>query len=416
MRQSAIVDGSAEIAAIFLQGEALFEHEFSVEHGLGTNLARGRPGLSRVEGEGPLRGADAYSCRECHHRGGDDGHGELHHRAWLHGDGDRLSSARPRVAPQLGGVGVIEQLAREMTDELRAQRSVARAVAQSTGAPHRALLSAKGLAFGAITARPDGTIDASELRAVSEDLVVRPFGWHGRFATLDAFARGAVEQHMGLDRPALDSATGEEHPTDEDRDGNHFELTEGAITSLVTYLRLIDVPVVMMPSDPSVRAVFRRGESAFERMGCASCHTPSLALDSTTVTLAERPSGARTMDLITHNQVAPTLDRFDYTSPVRAQLYSDLRRHEMGDALRDVAEDGVSATVFVTRPLWGLADRGPFYMHDGGARSIDEAIDRHGGEASAARANYQRASEDERRAVAVFLLGLRRAPQPRLVP
>ncbi len=417
VQQSAIVAGTAEIPAIFLQGESVFEHEFAVEHGLGTNLARGRPGLSRVEGDGALRGADAFSCKECHHRGGDDGHGELHHRAWLHGDGRTLASARPRVAPHLAGVGFIEQLAHEINAELARQRAVAIEVARRNGAPTREPLSAKGLDFGWLTARPDGTTDAREVRGVSADLIVRPFGWHGRFATLDAFARGAVEQHMGLDRPAPVAADGTSGtPHDPDRDGNYFELTEGSVTALVTYLRLLDVPVVIEPREPEARASFRRGETLFERMQCASCHAQSLTLDSTTVTLAQAASGPRTVDLVTDNQVAPTLDRFDYTRPLRVPLYSDLRRHEMGERLRDVSEDGVGATVFVTRPLWGLADRGGFYLHDGSARTLDEAIVRHGGEAQPSAALYQRATDEERTALAVFLLGMRRMPQPRLVP
>lgn len=417
VRQESITDGSAEIPAIFLQGEAVFEHEYSIEHGLGTNLARPRPGLSRVEGDGPLRGADAFSCRECHHRGGDDGHGELHHRAWLHGDGRTLASARPRVAPHLAGVGFIEAIAREITVELHRQRDEAIAIARNTSAQHRAPLSAKGLEFGSLVARPDGSVDARDVCGVSADLVVRPFGWHGRFATLDAFARGAVEQHMGLDRPTPTTA-GESPapPQDPDRDGNYFELSEGSLTALVTYLRLIDAPVQMAPRDPALRAAFRRGETAFERMQCASCHTPSIRLDATRVPLVATQPQGRTIDLVADHQVAPTLDRFDYTRPFAVSLFSDLRRHEMGERLRDVREADISPTVFVTRPLWGLADRGPFYLHDGSARTLDEAIARHGGEAAESASRFSRASDEERRALIVFLLGLRRAPQPRRVP
>lgn len=417
MRHEHITAGSAEISAIFLQGEAVFEHEYSVEHGLGTNLARPRPGLSRVEGDGPLRGADAFSCKECHHRGGDDGHGEMHHRAWLHGDGRTLASARPRVAPHLAGVGFIEELARELTVELQRQREQALAAARASGAEQRAPLSAKGLDFGSLVARADGTIDTHDVVGVGSDLVVRPFGWHGRFATLDAFARGAVEQHMGLDRPAPPST---DEPTtapgDPDRDGNFFELSEGSLTSLVTYLRLLDVPVQYAPRAPALRASFRRGESQFERMLCGSCHRPSLPLDTTRVALSTAQPEGRTIDLVGDHQVAPTLDRFDYTRPLAVPLFSDLRRHEMGERLRDVSEDGIGASVFVTRPLWGLADRGSFYLHDGSARTLDEAIARHGGEASESATRFARATEDERRSLIVFLLGLRRAPQPRRLP
>lgn len=81
-------------------------------------------------------------------------------------------------------------------------------------------------------------------------------------------------------------------------------------------------------------------------------------------------------------------DRLPYDSPnagLNVPLYSDLKLHDMGPCLTDVAGqpadvEGVTipAPLFVTRPLWGVADTNP-WMHDGRAITLHEAILYHGG-------------------------------------
>ncbi|MBX7101670.1 MAG: hypothetical protein K1X89_28405 [Myxococcaceae bacterium] len=396
--------------ALFLQGEATFERGFTVKEGLGTSDHGPPPGLRKVEDAVTGQGPDALACRDCHGRGGDDGHGERHQRAQLHGDGHRLASASPRVAPHLAGVGLTQLLAAEMSVELRRQRESLRAsvLAGHAEAPVRAYLSAKGVEFGSVTIERDGGVSADGLRGVDADLVVRPFGWKGTQASLADFARAAFRQHQGL----------ELGPGDDDHDGVAGELHEGQLLSMVAYLMLIDVPLTLAPSSERTALAWERGAREFRDVGCAECHRPSLRLESFQAHVPLADGGvAFTLDLLADGQVIPALDTLSYLQKgFDVPLFSDLRRHDLGAELSEREESGVGTTVFLTRPLWGLGDRGAGYLHDGRARTLGDAILAHGGEAAAARGRYQALAEVDRRAIDVFLTSLRRLPQVRFSP
>ena len=92
-------------------------------------------------------------------------------------------------------------------------------------------------------------------------------------------------------------------------------------------------------------------------------------------------------------------------------LFSDLKRHDMGPALATPGAAGdIPARVFLTRPLWGLAETAP-YLHDGRAPTVQDAIVLHGGEATAARDAYLALDEQARASVRVFLASLSREPK-----
>jgi CxxC motif-containing protein (DUF1111 family) len=97
-------------------------------------------------------------------------------------------------------------------------------------------------------------------------------------------------------------------------------------------------------------------------------------------------------------------------------LYSDLKRHDMGEGLADVEPQGtdaagvmVPAREFLTRPLWGVGDTGP-WLHDGRATTLQEAILLHkstGSEANPVIDVFESLSEADKEAVEQFLLTLR---------
>jgi CxxC motif-containing protein (DUF1111 family) len=66
--------------------------------------------------------------------------------------------------------------------------------------------------------------------------------------------------------------------------------------------------------------------------------------------------------------------------------------------------------VFLTRPLWGLAETAP-YLHDGRAPTVHDAIVLHGGEATPARDAYLALEERDRASVRSFLTSLSRQPK-----
>jgi CxxC motif-containing protein (DUF1111 family) len=151
---------------------------------------------------------------------------------------------------------------------------------------------------------------------------------------------------------------------------------------------------------------FQRGRRQFHALGCASCHVPMLVLDSPMLTL----DGLPPLDLAQQME-QPNIR---YNASVRGYpvwLFSDLKRHDMGKANAALhVQRGVAVEEYLTPRLWGLADSAP-YLHDGRAPSFDYAIAGHGGEGAAARAAFQALPHDDRNALRVYLMSLRRAPR-----
>jgi CxxC motif-containing protein (DUF1111 family) len=65
-------------------------------------------------------------------------------------------------------------------------------------------------------------------------------------------------------------------------------------------------------------------------------------------------------------------------------------------------EEGVSRSVFITRPLWGIGSY-TIFLHDGSAATLEEAIMRHGGEAEASRKRFAGLRRSEQQALVKFL-------------
>ena len=127
----------------------------------------------------------------------------------------------------------------------------------------------------------------------------------------------------------------------------------------------------------AVEAMAREGEATFVAVGCGTCHVPAL------LTAANR-------NPLLHRQTVP--------------LYSDLLLHDVatGDG---IAQGAAEPGEIRTPALWGLRLRRPL-LHDGSAATVDDAITRHGGEAAAARAAYDRLAPAQRLALRHFLMSL----------
>jgi hypothetical protein len=107
----------------------------------------------------------ADSCAGCHGRPrGSAGHG-----------GNVFTRPDSRDAPHLFGLGLIEMLADEITTDLRGTRDAALDRAARSKRPVRVALKSKGIDYGWLTANPDGSIEASDVEGVDEDLRVKPF-------------------------------------------------------------------------------------------------------------------------------------------------------------------------------------------------------------------------------------------------
>jgi hypothetical protein len=347
------------------------------------------------------------------------GDGALTHNAMLEGDGDHASSAIVRNAPAALGLGFVQVLGTEMTAELARTRDAAVARAAAEGTSIEVDLLAKGVRFGTLRANADGSLDTSRVEGIASDLVVRPFGWKGTTSHLRRFIEDAARGHFGIQSHVLaikhaevpDARLGEGAKWfDPDGDGKERELEEGALTATVAYLAMVESPVILPPHDARLRERWAKGSALYDRVGCASCHTRELGLEN--AVLHDSPDTTGGPELV----IDLLADGDKPKAGLHVKLFSDLKRHDMGPELADAREgaDGVARSVFLTRPLWGLAESAP-YMHDGRATTIPEAILAHGGEGADSRDRFAALSAEDQASLHVFLLSLTRAPRPRVI-
>jgi CxxC motif-containing protein (DUF1111 family) len=122
----------------------------------------------------------------------------------------------------------------------------------------------------------------------------------------------------------------------------------------------------------------QQGSRLFDQVGCASCHVRTLV------------TGASEVAALRYRTFAP---------------YSDFLLHDMG-ALGDGIEQGLaSGAEMRTAPLWGLHLL-TTYIHDGRARTLDEAILAHDGQGRGARDRYAALSARKKAALVAFLTTL----------
>jgi hypothetical protein len=391
-------------------GAQLFNVTFTREVGFG---ARDLPPLARFHTR-RRGGPDARRCASCHARGGPAGGGDGVDDAYLDGDGDTQASALARNPIALLGEGFVEILAAEMSADLAAERAALLREAKKTGKPAMTQLVTKGVSFGPLLARPDGSLDTNVLEGIDADLVVKPFGWKGNVATLRDAVEDELLVHHGMEsdylvRTAPPERVGPFGGDDPDGDGVTHEITEGQVTALTLFLAMQETPVVATPPDPVMTLGVADGRARFASLGCAGCHVPSLALGSTVFELPSRGRGAAVSVDLAREAAAPRLAPSAEDGAMRAFLFSDLKRHDLGPALAEPRPDrGVAGKMFLTRPLWGVARSGP-YLHDGRAPTLHEAILAHGGEAKAARDAYAALPDADEGAVRLFLTSLTRA-------
>jgi hypothetical protein len=174
------------------RGRQLFQRKFTRTQGQGPGVGDGHGDIQVRDGIGA---GLADSCATCHGRPrGSAGFG-----------GNVVTRPDSRDAPHLFGVGLKEMLADEITGDLRAIRAQALDRARRQGVVVKARLLSKGIDFGQLVARPDGSVDTSGIEGVDADLRVRPFRAHGGNFSLRSFAVGAFHVR---DLVAVDFFTG----------------------------------------------------------------------------------------------------------------------------------------------------------------------------------------------------------------
>ena len=159
------------------------------------------------------------------------------------------------------------------------------------------------------------------------------------------------------------------------------EMSDADFADQLFYNRTLAVPVARNVGDPAVV----RGANTFVEVGCSSCHTPI----------------QRSGD-----------DEVAGLSNVTFHPYTDLLLHDMGPALADGRpEFEATGSEWRTPPLWTIGRRSEVttyhnYLHDGRARTLEEAILWHGGEAEGSRDRFMGLSKARRVDLLAFLASL----------
>ena len=161
------------------------------------------------------------------------------------------------------------------------------------------------------------------------------------------------------------------------------EIANQTIHNVVFYLQTLKAPIQRHQNQTEIIL----GKEVFTEAGCGGCHIESF----TTPPNSKIPA-------LSNKQFHP---------------YTDLLLHDMGPGLDDGYTEGTANTnEWRTPPLWGLglapnSQGGEFFLlHDGRARSIEEAIELHGGEAEASKNIYLQLPPAEKSALIKFLKSL----------
>lgn len=191
------------------------------------------------------------------------------------------------------------------------------------------------------------------------------FGLKANAPNLRQQAAGAYAEDMGVSNSLFPATDG------------HNELPDDTLDSTVFYLTSLAVP-----QHAKLSAGAKRGKALFSAMGCEGCHSPVLQTGPSDILALDRQT------------FAP---------------YTDLLIHDMGEGLADGRGDfAATGSEWRTAPLWGLGLvrtvlLNANYLHDGRARSVEEAILWHGGEAAAAQGRFRAASKQDRNDLLEFL-------------
>ena len=213
------------------------------------------------------------------------------------------------------------------------------------------------------------------------------FGWKDQHSSLLSFIADAYLNEMGITnrlRPmevtqVLNTTTGINDQPD--------ELGLADIDHFAQFIRGTMVP----PRDVTLAATPAaiQGQELFRRLGCSTCHVE---------TITTAPAGT-------------VIDGGEFTVP---EALGNKIIHPFGDfLLHDIGTgDGIvqvgpqdTANKLRTAPLWGLREKARF-MHDLKSLSLENAIERHEGEAREASHRFRELSPEERTALITFLNSL----------
>jgi len=207
------------------------------------------------------------------------------------------------------------------------------------------------------------------------------FGWKANNPTVLQQTAGAYNEDMGITSYVFPEESSKGQSQFDNRNDDP-EIPDSVLRAVSFYVQTLAVPVRRSADD----VIVLQGKKLFNDAKCSSCHRPAM-------------------------QTGVRVD-FPEVSNQRIFPYTDLLLHDMGDGLADHRPDfDANGNEWRTAPLWGIGltqkvNGHNFYLHDGRARSLQEAILWHGGEAESAKNTFKNMSKNDRQALIKFLQSL----------
>jgi CxxC motif-containing protein (DUF1111 family) len=250
-----------------------------------------------------------------------------------------------------------------------------------------------------------GTLTSVPVVEANNTLRIGRFGWKAQHASLQSFSGDAYLNEMGITNKfdgfggrsssAPDAGTNENPAStaegvinvtgppfdpvpDPEDDGND-------VLAFADFMAATRAPGRQSP----IPAAATRGDSLFNQVGCAVCHTRNFTT-APAGTLIN--GGAFTVPAALGDKII--------------HPFSDFALHNVGTGDGIVQNAGQStANQIRTAPLWGIRARNRF-MHDGLTVNVSEAIQRHAGQATAARNAFNNLTSGQRSDLLFFVLSL----------
>ena len=310
--------------------------------------------INYTETEVKLSGGEKTFLRKPTYTAANLGYGPLHPEAML----------SPRIAPQMIGLGLLEAI--PASDIL--------ANADPDDADGDGISGRPNIVWSVEFDQP----------------MLGRFGLKAGSPTVREQSAAAFAGDIGISNPLFPNPWGEctEAQTDcraaphGDQDDRVFELDEVGLDLVTFYSRNLGVPARRDVDDPEVL----RGKEIFYSTGCTACHTPSF---------------------VTHRLEDQPEQSFQLIWP-----YTDMLLHDMGPGLADGRPEArANGQEWRTPPLWGIGltqqvSGHTYFLHDGRARSLLEAVLWHGGEAQKQRDTVVEMPPEDRAALIRFLESL----------
>lgn len=310
-----------------------------------------RLAITYTEQSVTLADGTQVSLRHPTYTAADLGYGPLHPDAML----------SPRVAPQMIGLGLLEAI--PAADILASADPDDRDGDGISGRPN--------VVWSVEFDRP----------------MLGRFGLKAGNPTVLQQSAGAFAGDIGISTPLFPAAAGEctaaqtlcQNGPHGDGDDRGTEIDAEGLDFVALYSRNLAVPARPKAHDPHVL----KGKRVFYETGCTACHTPSF---------------------VTHRLQDQPEQSFQLIWP-----YSDMLLHDMGPALADNRPEArATGQEWRTAPLWGIGrtkqvSGHTYFLHDGRARSLLEAVLWHGGEAQAQRDAVVAMPTADRAALIAFL-------------